>query len=70
MIVAMNHDAYTDAYLRAILEGTRVVAVVGASHAAISPAATAISRRGRTLHMAFSAARCRGAESRSPGSGP
>jgi predicted CoA-binding protein len=31
MIVAMNHDAYTDAYLRAILEGTRVVAVVGAS---------------------------------------
>jgi len=27
----MNHDAYSDAYLRGILTGTRTIAVVGAS---------------------------------------
>ncbi|HEV2186643.1 MAG TPA: CoA-binding protein [Stellaceae bacterium] len=27
----MNHDSYTDAYLRGILTGTRAIAVVGAS---------------------------------------
>ncbi len=31
MIEAMNHDSYSDDYLRHILEATRVVAVVGAS---------------------------------------
>jgi predicted CoA-binding protein len=33
----MNHDRYSDAYIRAILDGVKSVAIVGASHKEVRP---------------------------------
>ena len=49
----MNHDSYEDAYIRAILDGVRTIAVVGASANPVRPSylvMTYLAERGYTVY--------------------